>query len=78
MICKTLLALAVKKCTIFEKEKYSALNFYYTSELSGIVGLGVIGILRTTGVDLTPDPVILPVNSATTTNDWHEEKLKLK
>lgn len=34
-----------------------------TSELSGIVGLGVIGILRTTGVDLTPDPVILPVNS---------------
>jgi hypothetical protein len=34
-----------------------------TSELSGIVGLGVIGILRTTGVDLTPDPVILLVNS---------------
>ena len=68
----------LKKCKIFETDKFSALNFYNTSEMSGIVGLGVIGILRTTGVDLTPDPVILPVNSATTTNDWHEEKLKLK
>jgi len=34
-----------------------------TFELSGVVGLGVIGILRTSGVDFLPDPVILPVNS---------------